>query len=132
MSKFASRLHKTGTKSFRGDFVSIIIVFYSRYLLETAAKIAQTGLKSSRLVDRVEYVQTGITVPVSCKQGFGGKEVQPTIKLNLKKISTFRAKALEGLLIETLNFSLFFRLCKNLYLRVLLIALPTLATLVHA
>ena len=57
--KFALCLHETETKSFRRDFVSIIS-FYSRYLHKTGTKIAQTGLKSSRLLDRVEYVQSGL------------------------------------------------------------------------
>ena len=34
--------------------------FYSRHLHETETKIAQTGLKSSRLLDRADYVETGI------------------------------------------------------------------------
>ena len=34
--------------------------FFSRYLHETRTKIAQTDLKSSRLLDRVEYVQSGM------------------------------------------------------------------------
>ena len=51
-------LHETGTKSNRGDFGHNS--FYSRYLHETETKIAQTGLKSSRLLDRADYVQTGM------------------------------------------------------------------------
>ena len=34
--------------------------FYSRYLHGTETKIAQTGLKSFRLLDRADYVQTGM------------------------------------------------------------------------
>ena len=72
-----SRLHESGTKSKRHEHRKLHHVymrpkqnhsrkislrhnsFYSRYLHETATKIAQTGLKSSHLLDRVDYVQSG-------------------------------------------------------------------------
>ena len=54
-----ARLHETGTKSNRGDFV-LVISFYSKCLHESRTKIAHTGLKSSRPLDQANYVQTGM------------------------------------------------------------------------
>ena len=34
--------------------------YYSRYLHETGTNIRQIGLKSSRLLDRADYFQTGM------------------------------------------------------------------------
>ena len=50
-----SRLHETGTKSNRHQFVSVIVLFiYNRCSHETGTKITQTGLKSFRLLNRTD------------------------------------------------------------------------------
>ena len=50
------RLHETGMKSIRDDFVSVIVLFM---ISGTGMENAQTGLKSSCPLDRADYLQTG-------------------------------------------------------------------------
>ncbi len=53
------RLHETGTKLNQSGTISFHSIIYNRCLHETGMKNVQAGLKSSRPLDRADYLQTG-------------------------------------------------------------------------